>query len=170
MKNVSNFLVLRRRAFAVFFPGIAFLLLILVGGLTSCEHETKHENIQEILLKDKAFQEFVTADYFLKKQWLDGDVKNPEIKSMSLDKFGFDYDRAATNEEKAKVLQDFGYVGNLTQMVDLLNQLSITRDRFIKKFPNVPLEELAKAVKAYERQELGKLDYSNHLKIHKNEK
>jgi hypothetical protein len=165
MKNLPNFLMLRRRQFAVFFQGIACLLLILVAGFTSCKSEVKNDNIQEVLLNDKVFKELATASHHLQKIWLEGTVRNPGIQSVDAAQFNALYEQANTDEERIQVLRDVGFAGDLSKQVELMAMAKSAEIRFKEKFPNLPEEEFIKAMHTYTAQELGNPDYSKPLKL-----
>jgi hypothetical protein len=165
MKNLSNFLLLRRRLFAIFFPSIVLLLLILVAGFTSCKSEVKNDTVQEVLVNDKVFKELATASYQIEKIWLDGTVRNPNIQSVDAAKFNALYEQANTDEERVRVLRDVGFTGDLLRQVELMSMATSAEIRFKEKFPNVPDEVFVKAMRTYMTQELGKPDYSKPLKL-----
>jgi hypothetical protein len=170
MKNFSNFLHRRRGPFIGFIAAFVPLLLILAFFMASCGKNSKEENIQEVLLKDKTFQEFVTTKYQMQKLWLDGSVTNSAIASMDPYKFSAQFDRALTDSDRIKALQEAGYLGDLAKLAELLVKGDAARDRFKEKFPNLAVEEVLKADQTYVTQELGEPDYTNFLKKRTNEK
>jgi hypothetical protein len=170
MKNTSNFLVLRRLLSAIFLPVFALLLLISTLGLTSCKNEVRDENLQEGLLNDQTFQEFVTTMYQLRMLKIGGIVVNTGIQSLNPQKFSVDYEHAATEAGKIKVLQKYGYIGDLKRMVYLLSKGETVRDQFNEKYPNLEHEAFMRAVQTYEEQTFDKPDYTKLLKKRINEK
>jgi hypothetical protein len=170
MENMSNFLVRRRRPFAIFLPAFALLLLISALGFTACKNEVRGENLQEELLSDPVFQEFATAMYQLRMLKIDGIAVNTKIQSLDPQKFSDQYERAATEAEKITVLKAHGYTGDLAQMVYLFAKGETTRDRFNEKYPNLGHEAFMQAIQTYEEQTLGKPDYTKLLKKRSNEK